>query len=269
MSAPFSDIELSTPRFERDGLRMLGFQSAALGRRGNVTLFVPRQAEGHSSLPIAILLHGVLGTHWSWALNGGAHLTAQALIDEGTIRPMVLALPSDGQEAQGTGYLTYPHADCERWIVEDVPAAVRHVLDCTDEQSPLFIGGLSMGGYGALRLGGKHPHLFRGISAHSSCTEHEHLRLFVERIPDGPVCDDPAELSAAHWLIAHRDRLPPVRFDCGVEDKLIEHNRALHAVLDEAGVVHTYEEYPGAHSWAYWEEHLRDTLCFFEGCLGS
>jgi S-formylglutathione hydrolase FrmB len=68
-------------------------------------------------------------------------------------------------------------------------------------------------------------------------------------------------------MLASRDRLPPLRFDCGTEDTLIGVNRQLHQQLDEAGIAHTYEEFPGAHSWEYWNEHLADSLKFFAGIL--
>jgi S-formylglutathione hydrolase FrmB len=64
-------------------------------------------------------------------------------------------------------------------------------------------------------------------------------------------------------IIRAGDRLPPLRFDCGVDDQLIEENRALHRDLEARGIAHTYEEFPGAHTWAYWERHLEDTLRFF------
>ena len=46
------------------------------------------------SLPLVLLLHGVYGSHWAWAFKGGAHRTAQRLIDAGAIPPLVLAMPS-------------------------------------------------------------------------------------------------------------------------------------------------------------------------------
>ena len=44
-------------------------------------------------LPIVTLLHGVYGSHWSWAYQGGAHLTAAELMRQGSICPMVLVMP--------------------------------------------------------------------------------------------------------------------------------------------------------------------------------
>ena len=68
-------------------------------------------------------------------------------------------------------------------------------------------------------------------------------------------------------ILAHRRDLPPVRFDCGLDDPLLDANRKLHAGLEEEGVEHLYEEFPGGHEWSYWEEHLVDTLRFFTAHL--
>ena len=72
-----------------------------------------------------------------------------------------------------------------------------------------------------------------------------------------------------HWMLANRDRLPPVRFDCGTEDGLIEENRQLHRELTSHGVPHAYEEFPGGHAWQYWETHVADSLRFFGRCATS
>jgi putative tributyrin esterase len=63
--------------------------------------------------------------------------------------------------------------------------------------------------------------------------------------------------------------LPPLRFDCGVEDRLLAANRALHSALLQAGIEHGYEEHPGAHTWDYWAAHLADTLRFFGRILAG
>jgi S-formylglutathione hydrolase FrmB len=131
-----------------------------------------------------------------------------------------------------------------------------------DSRSPLGIGGLSMGGYGALRIGMKHCERFAAVCAHSAVIDLAQLSLFVG--------DDSARLEVdaedadvLHWVKRHRDRLPPLRFDCGVDDSLIEPNRALHRALEQLGIEHEYAEHEGGHDWPYWSEHVADSLRFF------
>jgi S-formylglutathione hydrolase FrmB len=177
---------------------------------------------------------------------------------------MALAMPSDGLWGDGSGYLPHGGQDFEKWIVEDVPAAVREAVPQVDSASPLFITGLSMGGYGALRLAAAHPTRFRAASGHSSITHLDQMPIFVEEDIACYRQDDPEAESVLALLLRNRADLPPVRFDCGADDLLIEHNRTLHRELDRHGVPHLYCEYPGGHTWPYWAEHIVDTLRFFD-----
>ncbi|HNQ35743.1 MAG TPA: alpha/beta hydrolase family protein, partial [bacterium] len=116
------------------------------------------------------------------------------------------------------------------------------------------IGGLSMGGYGAVKLGFKHPDLFGSITAHSSVLD---LAGYIKKHPSpelkaifGPrskAGEDPFRLAA------RVKQIPALYFDCGLDDPLLEDNRRFASRLKELGLPHTYREYPGAHTWEYWD----------------
>jgi enterochelin esterase-like enzyme len=258
----YSCVKVADSLRHRESLRVLSFDSKALGGRGHVTVFVPPGT--HQDLPLVLLLHGVYGNHWAWANNGGAHRTAARLIERGLMRPMVLAMPADGAWTGSEGYARHRAGDYETWIMEEVVSCASDVLPELDFDPPLFLAGLSMGGYGALRLGAKYGRRILGISAHSAMT---HLAE-AGRFADDPQSGLQTERhSVAWWLIRHRATLAPLRFDCGTEDPLIEANRRLHSDLTAHDVRHRYQEFPGYHSWDYWALHLPDTLLFFEECL--
>ena len=173
----FHTIEISDPALENEHLRCVTVKSAALGGRGDVTLWVPPSQEIKLLL---ILLHGVYNSHWAWSLKAGVHRVAQALLDAGEITPMVIAMPSDGLGRDGSAYLTFPGAqDVEKWIVEEVPAIAHLAAPNLTANAKVSIGGFSMGGYGALRLGAKFP---APLSSHiRPLRHHRHPR-------DGEVC---------------------------------------------------------------------------------
>lgn len=264
----FRTIEVSDPRWEVDGLRWVTVKSRALKHRADLTLFVPKEATSQKDVPLVILLHGVYASHWAWAMKGGAHRTAGGLIARQEIPPLVLAMPSDGLWGDGSGYLPHHTADFERWIVEEVPAAARAAVPALSQASPLFINGLSMGGFGALRLAAKYPERFRAAGGHSSITHLDQFKLVVEEPLE--LYDCPKEdQSVLQAMLQNRECLPALRIDCGSEDKLIEYNRQLNRELKQAGIRHIYEEFPGGHSWPYWETHLADMLKFFAQRLKS
>lgn len=262
----FRTIEISDPALTPAGLRFVTVKSAALGQRADILLFVPRQAEGRRDLPLVTLLHGVYGSHWAWAFKGGAHLTAQRLIDEAAIPPMVLAMPSDGLWGDGSGYV--PHhgpspQDFERWIVDEVPAATRLACAACSAASPQFIAGLSMGGFGALRLAGLYPHRFAAAAGLSSVTDAAQFDALLQEPRSGWSSAAAHQSVLAALSAAPIQNLPPLRLVCGRDDPYIHDNRALHAALTAAGIAHDYAEHEGGHEWAFWQHHLEDTLRFF------
>ena len=244
-------------------------KSKALKKRADITVYNSIPADtAPTSVPLVVLLHGVYGSHWVWSAQGKAHLTLQHLVSNQIVAPMILAMPSDGLFADGSAYLPHLTENYEHWIVEDVIQVMKEQFPAIDDQSPIFIAGLSMGGYGALRLGAKYPHVFKGFSGLSSITHFDQMKLFVEdfnllqsmvTVQDGVV----------DWMIAHKDRLPPFRFDCGTNDLLIEHNRRLHRELTEHDIPHIYKEYEGEHTWGYWKEHVGESFRFFDGVRGK
>jgi putative tributyrin esterase len=239
-------------------------KSPALGARADASVYVPDQARGLERVPVVILLHGVYGSHWSWAAMGKAHTTLQSLIDTGEIAPMILAMPSDGLWGDGSAYLKHNGKDFEKWIVDEVPQLVSEVTGNAAD-APLFIAGLSMGGYGALRLGATHPERFAAFAGHSSITRFSEMGLFVEEPLDAYGDIDEEESSVIAAMLRNKGRLPPFHFDCGVDDPLIGGNRKLHSQLLDAGIACSYREFPGGHEWEYWVTHLRETYLFLGG----
>jgi enterochelin esterase-like enzyme len=212
-------------------------------------------------MPLVILLNGVYGSHRAWVDQGEAHLTALGLIAEGRIPPMVIAMPADGLWTHGTGFVPHVDGAYERWIMEDVIGCAREMVPGLGPE--VFLAGVSIGGYGALRLGAKHGGLVRGISAHSPVTRLNDMARFASE-PNSYLADEPF---VGVWIARHQARLPPLRFDCGTEDPLLDASRRLHDELVHQNVVHLYQEFPGLHDWAYWKTHLADSLLFFEGRL--
>jgi enterochelin esterase-like enzyme len=260
----FFTTETSDSQFERDNLRHITIRTKNLPGRGDITVYVP-PATNTQHVPIVILLHGVYGSAWCWPLKAGVHLISHRLITEKIIAPMILAMPSDGLYRDGSAYLKHKDGyDYEKWIVEDVVQAVRNEISIASDRSPLFITGLSMGGYGALRMGAKYPKLFKAFSGLSSITEFDQLTHWYENgnIDEisGNVVSQPGVLET---ILLYKESLPPFMFDCGDKDILIEANRQLHHDLERNNISHAYNEYPGEHNWDYWMNHIEGHLVFF------
>jgi putative tributyrin esterase len=253
----FATVELSDPRWEVDGLRHATVFSRNLGRRGDCTFWWPRRAEG--PLPLVILLHGVYGSHWAWALQAGAHQIASNLIESGATPPFALAMPSDGLFWHGSGYVRHSGGDFAQWIVGDVPALASHVIGSVDHEAPFALGGLSMGGFGALMLGAHHAERVSSVLALSAITDFSQMEIFVGALDR---YDVDARWRSVADAFAAASQPPPVYLACGSDDLLIEHNRELHRALMSQTVDCTWIEGAGGHEWEYWHRHLPDALIF-------
>jgi S-formylglutathione hydrolase FrmB len=133
---------------------------------------------------------------------------------------------------------------------------------------PWCTTGLSMGGYGAFLFALRDPERFASASSHSGALEYgshpvtedtrwsQEMRYILGENPVGGPYD----------LFALADKKPNValRFDCGTDDFLLDANRNFRDHLAQIGFDHTYEEFPGAHSWAYWDEHVVKSLEFHQ-----
>lgn len=261
----FEHSSITNPQYTPEGVTFLSLKSSYLRGRGEVSVYLPPTGRGTRDLPFIMLLHGVYGSHFSWLYQAGAHLVLEKMLASNLLDPFMLVMPSDGLTGDGSGYLPHLDKNHEQWIVEDVVAALKYHFPEISDQSRAYITGLSMGGYGALRLGMKYHEIFDGISAHSAITDLDDLQTFIEEDSRAVLA---AETIAASAIITnavkYRDHVPPIRLDCGNEDRLIESNRRLHRQLNDAGIQHCYEEFEGVHNYEYWTKHIEDSFHFFQ-----
>lgn len=263
MTEAFKTVAFSDPKFECDHLRFITAKSVHLKGRGDVCVFVPPDIDPTKSYPAVILLHGVYGSAWTLAYKAGIHLQVLKMIQGGKLPPMILAMPSDGLWGDGSGYIPHHNQDFEQWIAKDIPNLLKQYIDGVTTESSLFISGLSMGGFGALRIGVKYVRKFTAVAGHSSMTNIRQMKLFVEESQQNYNQADEAEEDIFELIIRHQNNLPAIYFDCGKADLLIDYNRTLHRKLAKAHIDHLYKEHSGDHEWSYWKKHMKDAFLFF------
>lgn len=257
----FRTIEISNPDYAPDKTKFVTVQSPSLGRRGDIVIYNGDVEAQY--VPAIILLHGVYGSAWSWLYAGGVHKVYERLRTETNICEFVLVMPSDGLVGDGSGYLNRLDARYEDWIVRDAIAAAMATAPAFQQSSSIYIAGLSMGGYGAIRLGARHPEVFSGISAHSPITKGQDFNLFTEAPPHIDLANAQEEIDLIKVLEARASKVPPLRFDCGKADPLIQSNLDLTSQLKCAGIDNTFECLNGGHDWSYWTTQIVRSFSFF------
>ncbi|MBR6115243.1 MAG: acetylesterase [Oscillospiraceae bacterium] len=200
-----------------------------------------------------ILLHGLTGTDTDWLFRGAAQEMAVQY-------NLAVFMPTAGNSF----YLDrgYPGGNYAAFIGEEFPAFVRSVFGHCRSREDTLIGGLSMGGYGALHIALAYPETFGTCIALSAA-----LRIYETGggavIPDGMVRDvfgpagpDRAPETQLLALKGEGRPIPQIYLACGRDDPLAGVNRELAAFLRREAVPCCYEEGPGAHDWKFWNEYI-------------
>lgn len=257
----FRTIEISNPEFKKNDLRFLTVKSKNLLGRGDV--IVSEAEKRQEDIPVIIFLHGVYGSAWSWPLQSGVHIQVRDMVRKKIIPPVMLVFPSDGLWGDGSGYVPHDGCDFEKWIAEDVPEVVMQQFPGVTHKSKFFITGLSMGGFGALKIGAKYHDRFAAFSGHSSITNLSQMKLFAEEDINHYLQKDVSENDVFQTLEKYKSEMGNFRFDCGDKDALFKANKELHRQLKKAKIAHDFQVFEGGHEWPYWEKHISRSVLFF------
>ena len=240
--------------------------AASLGRQVAYNVVLPSGYESDRRYPILWLLHGYSGGKDDW-------LRRTDLLKEIAQYSFIVVLP----DAQNSWYVNVPSgpgAAYETFITVDLYNDVTRRFSV--DTSRQAIAGLSMGGYGAVMLGLRHPRRYRfagGLSAALSVasvmgqtdsvlwkgTGKSILKAFGKGGPASVAKYDPLRT----FRNTTADSLPYVFLAIGTHDdypSFLPSNRALTDSLRAYGARYEYHEVPGRHSWILWGAELEPML---------
>jgi enterochelin esterase-like enzyme len=205
------------------------------------------------------LLHGNSGDKEEWVAYGLID-TVDRMIADGAIDPLVVVLPQGDFSywvnlvPNGPNYGDYLTED----LVGHIDATYRVLADAEHRA----IGGLSMGGTGALIRAFRAPEVFGVVGAHSPALPQEGERPFLGRGRQFERRDPIALAEQAEELEALR-----IWVDVGDEDDWLPRAEVLDEVLSARDIDHEFHIFPGEHWGGYWSEHLPDYLHFYDSAL--
>ncbi|WJF92186.1 alpha/beta hydrolase-fold protein [Paraburkholderia bonniea] len=252
------------------------FHSAALGRNWAYTVYLP---DGYSALtsadnpryPVLYLLHGNNGNANDWITQGHLQTTADALIKRKEITPVVIVMPQGG-----TDWYVDRKEPIETAFFEDLLPEIETHYAVSTERSGRAIGGVSMGGFGALRYALSHPAYFCGalllspaIYANEPPLDSSARRVGVFGEPQF----DPRIWHALNYpalwtrYMSKPYRLP-IFVASGDDDLAIQAEASvLYTHLRQAGNPASLRIIDGAHTWEVWSTLLPGALRYTLGCL--
>jgi S-formylglutathione hydrolase FrmB len=227
--------------------------------------------------PVLYFLHG-LGDNEQTLFNSGGWTLLDDLRHQHKTGDFLIVAP-EGRRSFFINSADHSYRYSDFFLEEFIPH-IEGKYQITHGRAGRAIGGISMGGYGALRFAFAHPELFSAVSAQSAAliTETPGQLDAAERsgAPLGAVLarvfGDPINVS--HWnannpfLLAKKNdtglRKMAIYFNCGQDDNYgFEKGAArLDAELKQEGVKHEYRPYPGDHSLQYFLSHFAEVMEF-------
>jgi S-formylglutathione hydrolase FrmB len=152
----------------------------------------------------------------------------------------------------------------------------RKMFNLSHEKEDTFIGGFSMGGYGAIYNGLKYTENFGKIIGFSSALIIKDIEgiseVFKDAIADynyyTSVFGDLDQIIESEinpeWLIKKMQKdsvdIPKIFIRCGKDDFLLEQNRDFHNFLCKENIPVVYNEVEGTHDWAFCNRNLEPAI---------
>ena len=239
-------------------LLQCSFNSEALGISASMNVILP-QGERRRPLKTLYLLHGLSDDHTIWCRRTSIERYADAY-------GIAVVMPAVNRSfyadmARGANYWTF--------VSEELPRLARSFFPLSERREDNFAAGLSMGGYGAFKLGLSHPDRYAAVASLSGAVDLN--RLFADRFSEDlfDIVEDPAsvpgsslDLFALAERVAGRPGAPLLYQCCGTEDFLYEDNVRFREHCRKLGLPLTYEEEPGTHDWGYWDAKIQSVLAW-------
>lgn len=247
-------------------------RSNEVHRKVSVNVLLP--VDSHAQHPAGerfrtlYLFHGVTDNNMAWLLNTRLYELAEKY-------NLCVVLPS----GENSFYMNRKDRfECwENFFCQELPQLMQRAFPLSDRREDTFIGGFSMGGFGALRNGLKHYDRYGKIFCFAPALELEYTmdstydaenylmnRSFVEA-HYGP------DLQAYRnsdkdplWLIDHLTAqgidLPKIYMATGQDDTLADVHRAIEQPLADAQADYTAKIVPGIHDWDFINRNLEQAL---------
>ncbi len=241
------------------------FYSESLGFQTTVNVLMPQKnlagqigvdgKAGDSEYRCLYLLHGLSDDHSIWMRRSSIERYA----DEYGI---CVVMPFGGKSfytdmKYGSNYYTY--------IAEELPRLMNEFFRISQKKENNFIAGLSMGGYGALKIALKNPQRYQAVAGLSSVAD---ICDWTKSCPDVmiPVFGETLQVPPSEDLFnlaetANQNPVKPrVYMGVGTEDFLYEGNVKLRDKFQTLDFDFTYRESSGIHCWKFWDEYIQYVL---------
>jgi putative tributyrin esterase len=240
-------------------LRDATFHSAALNREMQYRVILPSLVASGRRLPAVYLLHGGGGGFRDWTNDSEVARFAES--------GLVLIMP-EGGSSYYTNAIDPPQDRYEDYIVRDLISDVESKFPVAAGRSHRAIVGISMGGFGAVKLALRHPDMFVFVGGMSSAIDVPRRSFSLKRLQQsrhynaifGPSWSSTRSENDPFVLvrIANPESAPYFFLTCGEQEGLLPANREFARLLDAHHFRSAFHTIRGGHDWNQWNAWLPD-----------
>jgi len=219
---------------------------------------------------VLYLLHGLGGDQSMLVTSGGWNLIEDAW-EQKKLPEFVIITP----DADNSFYINSKNGRVkyESFFIREFVPEMEKTFRLTGTRATRGIGGMSMGGYGALRFAFKYPQMFAVVGAHMPALLEElprgagnaGLSAFLGTAFGSPA-DETFWKTNTPFVYARTDNLRNLKiyFDCGDQDDygFDAGAKAMDKLLTSRHIPHEFHIYPGRHDWEFVAAHLLESLKF-------
>lgn len=253
------------------------FYSASLKRNTHMIVFLPSMSvedylgerevsyyDKNKKYPVLYLLHGSYGDCMDWCRNTGIERYAQE-------KQIAVVMPS----GENSSYLDMAYG--ERFLTfigKELPEFMKEMFPISEKREDTYIAGLSMGGYGAYRIGLEYPETFGYVAALSGGMDRAKILNSEPHVRKMPANYRAAIFKEGEDIAETRNdlitllkeqleagaALPKLYMNCGTEDSVYSLTENFYEKASALGVPVVYEKFPGEHNWDFWDAHIKDVL---------
>ena len=208
--------------------------------------------------PTLYLLHGLSDDYTIWQRRSSIERYASNF-------GLAVVMPAVNRSfycdmVQGYKYWTF--------VSEELIKKARSFFPLSDKREDNFVAGLSMGGYGAFKLGLSYPEKFCAAASLSGAMDimqfkdsgnDREFELIFGR--EKQIKGSKHDLFRLLEEIKKSPGLKPKLYQCcGTEDFLYKDNISFKKLCEKSGLDYTFEEEPGTHNWEYWDLKIKRVL---------
>ncbi len=237
------------------------FSSTILDIGTTILILLPEDIKENEKLKVLYLLSGYSGDHTDWT-----RLTA---IERYIQKYRIAVVMPDGNNSYytdmvyGLKYFSF--------IAKELPDFVVRMFPISTKKEDHYIAGLSMGGYGALKVAFSFPNQYQKVASLSGALDIEHIRSlsqergrksqFIATFGENSTQNTNNDLKYLFSQMSKKEQEEMSLFiGCGKDDFLYQDNLNFISFLKQQKAKFTFAESSGSHDWSFWDDYIQKVL---------